>query len=72
MRGFTNIFRVESTPVNVQVLERFESGSEVTVENLVAVGIVRKKNTNIKILGNDKLTKKLNVTAHAFSNTADQ
>ena len=48
MRGFTNIFRVESTPVNVQVLERFESGSDVTVENLVAVGIVRKKNTNIK------------------------
>ena len=39
MRGFTNIFRVESTPVNVQVLERFESGSDVTVENLVAVGI---------------------------------
>ncbi|MDP6960261.1 MAG: 50S ribosomal protein L15, partial [Dehalococcoidia bacterium] len=72
MRGFTNIFRVESTPVNVQVLERFESGSDVTVENLVAVGIVRKKNTNIKILGNGKLTKKLNVTAHAFSKTAQQ
>ena len=72
MRGFTNIFRVESTPVNVQVLERFKSGSDVTVENLVAVGIVRKKNTNIKILGNGKLTKKLNVTAHAFSKTAQQ
>ncbi len=72
MRGFTNIFRVESTPVNVQVLEQFESGSDVTVENLVAVGIVRKKNTNIKILGNGKLTKKLNVTAHAFSKRAQQ
>lgn len=72
MRGFTNIFRVESTPINVQVLERFESGSDVTVENLVAAGIVRKKNTNIKILGNGKLTKKLNVTAHAFSKRAQQ
>ena len=63
---------MESTPVNVQVLERFKSGSDVTVENLVAVGIVRKKNAHIKILGNGNLTKKLNVTAHAFSKTAQQ
>ena len=72
MRGFTNIFRVESTPVNVQVLEQFKSGSDVTVENLVAVGIVRKKNAHIKILGNGKLTKKLKVIAHAFSKGAQQ
>ena len=72
MRGFTNIFRVESTPVNVEVLERFRSGSEVTVENLVAVGAVRKKNARIKILGSGKLTKKLNVVAHAFSKHAQQ
>ena len=36
------------------------------------VGVVRNKNTNIKILGNGKLTKKLNVTAHAFSKRAQQ
>ena len=72
MRGFTNIFRVESTPVNVEVLERFRSGSEVTVENLVAVGAVRKKNARIKILGSGKLTKKLSVVAHAFSKHAQQ
>ncbi len=72
MRGFTNIFRVESTPVNVEVLERFRSGSEVTVENLVSVGAVRKKNARIKILGSGKLTKKLNVVAHAFSKHAQQ
>ena len=37
MRGFTNIFRVESTPVNVEVLERFRSGSEVTVLSLIHI-----------------------------------
>ncbi|MQG38069.1 MAG: 50S ribosomal protein L15 [SAR202 cluster bacterium] len=72
MRGFTNIFRVESIPVNVQSLEQFKSGSDVTVENLVAVGAVRKRNAHIKILGNGKLTKKLNVIAHAFSKRAQQ
>ena len=72
MRGFTNIFRVESTPVNVQILERFKSGSDVTVEKLVAVGAVRRKNARVKILGNGDLTKKLNVIAHAFSKHAQQ
>ena len=72
MRGFTNIFRVESTPVNVQILERFKSGSDVTVEKLVAIGAVRRKNARVKILGNGDLTKKLNVIAHAFSKHAQQ
>lgn len=70
MRGFTNIFRVESTPVNLSTLEDFRSGSVVTPEKLVAAGAVRKKNARIKILGDGELTKKLNVTAHAFSKSA--
>ena len=72
MRGFTNIFRVESTPVNIEILERFKTGSDVTVEKLVAIGAVRKKNARVKILGNGQLTKKLNVIAHGFSKHAKQ
>jgi large subunit ribosomal protein L15 len=72
MRGFTNIFRVESTPVNIEILERFKTGSDVTVEKLVAIGAVRKRNARVKILGNGQLTKKLNVIAHGFSKHAKQ
>ena len=72
MRGFTNIFRVESTPVNIEILERFKTGSDVTVEKLVSIGAVRKKNARVKILGNGQLTKKVNVIAHGFSKHAKQ
>ena len=72
MRGFTNIFRVESTPVNIEILERFKAGSDVTVEKLVSIGAVRKKNARVKILGNGELTKKLNVIVHGFSKHAKQ
>jgi large subunit ribosomal protein L15 len=70
MRGFTNIFRVESTPVNLSDLEDFRAGSNVTVEKLVEAGVVRKKNARVKVLGDGDLTKKLNVSAHAFSKSA--
>ncbi len=70
MRGFTNIFRVESTPVNLESLENFRAGSDVTIDKLVEAGLVRKKNTRVKILGDGEFTKKLNVSAHAFSKSA--
>ena len=69
-RGFTNIFRVENTPVNLTILEEFRAGSDVTVEKLLEAGVVRKKNSRVKILGTGELTKKLNVSAHAFSKSA--
>lgn len=70
MRGFTNIFRVESSPVNLSSLEGLRAGSKVTPESLVEAGIVKKKDARIKILGDGDLTKKLNITAHAFSKSA--
>ncbi|MDG0867346.1 50S ribosomal protein L15 [Candidatus Lucifugimonas marina] len=70
MRGFTNIFRVESTPVNLSILEEFATGSDVTIAKLLEAGVIRKKNTRVKILGDGDLTKKLNVSAHAFSKSA--
>ena len=70
MRGFTNIFRIEATPVNLHILEEFRSGSKVTIEKLVEAGVIRKNSSKVKILGDGELTKKLNVTAHAFSKSA--
>jgi len=70
MRGFTNIFRVENTPVNLAILEEFSAGSDVTIDKLVEAGVVQKKNARVKVLGDGELTKKLNVSAHAFSKSA--
>ena len=63
-------FRTATVPVNVRDLERFEAGSEVTPESLVAAGVLKNTKTDVKILGSGELTKKLTVVAHGFSGTA--
>ena len=70
MRGFTNIFRVETAPVNLSTLAELRAGSNVTPESLFEARVIRKKKIRVKILGNGELTKKRNVTAHAFSKSA--
>ncbi len=63
--------RTSTAPVNVAALEeRFDAGAEVTPESLVEKGVLKNTRTDVKILGNGELTKKLNVTAHAVSATA--
>jgi large subunit ribosomal protein L15 len=56
--------------VNVRDLERFEAGAEVTPQLLAEAGLIRNARTEVKILGHGDLSKKLAVTAHAFSATA--
>ena len=64
-------FRTHSVPVNVRDLEtRFEDGAEVTPEALVAAGVLKNTHTDVKILGEGELTKKLTVTAHRVSAAA--
>ena len=65
-------FRTSTVPVNVRDLERFEPGTEVTPEALVAAGVMKNTKTDVKILGAGDLTKKLTVVAHGFSATARQ
>ena len=70
--GFKNINRVEYKPVNLSALQAYAEASgaaAVTVADLVAAGVA-KKNMRVKILGNGTLTAKLDVTAHAFSESA--
>ena len=69
-RGFTNINSKVIVGINVSALEAFEDGAVVTVEELLAKGIVKNPRDGVKILGNGELTKKLTVKANAFSQDA--
>ncbi len=57
-RGFHNSTRIEFAIVNVEDLEVFEDGVEVTPTLLKEAGLVRKEYDGVKILGNGTLTKK--------------
>ena len=71
-RGFTNRNSKDIVGINVSELERFRSGSTVTVEKMLEVGLIKEARDGVKILGNGELTKKLNVKANAFSATAKE
>ncbi|MCR5800660.1 MAG: 50S ribosomal protein L15 [Lachnospiraceae bacterium] len=71
-RGFTNRNSKDIVGINVSELERFRSGSTVTVEKMMEVGLIKDARDGVKILGNGELTKKLNVKANAFSATAKE
>ncbi len=71
-RGFTNINRKEYAIVNLDALNRFEEGTEVTPALLVETGVVGKEKAGIKVLANGSLDKKLTVKAHKFSASAKE
>ena len=69
-RGFVNIFRIEYSVVNVDKLNVFESGSEVTPEKLLAAGLVKSLRQPIKILANGDINNPFVVKANKFSAAA--
>ncbi len=69
-RGFTNRNSKEIVSINVDALNRFEDGAEVTVETLIETGVIKNPKDGVKILGNGELTKKLDVKVNAFSASA--
>ncbi|KPB03603.1 MULTISPECIES: 50S ribosomal protein L15 [unclassified Bacillus (in: firmicutes)] len=71
-RGFTNINRKEYAIINLDALNRFDEGTEVTPELLVETGLVSKLNAGLKVLGNGSIEKKLTVRAHKFSSAAKE
>ncbi len=68
-RGFTNPFRVEYGVINLDALEEHD-GVDITPESLRAAGLVHKHGL-VKVLGRGELSRKVNVSAHAFSKTAE-
>lgn len=71
-RGFTNRNRIDYAELNVARLNAFEDGVTVDVETLCTMGIIKDLKSGLKILGGGELTKKLNVKANAFSESAKQ
>lgn len=71
-RGFTCRNSKEIVGINVDMLNRFDDGAEVTVTTLMEVGIVKNPRDGVKILGNGELTKKLTVKVDAYSAGAKQ
>jgi len=72
--GFKNINRVEYKAINLDVLQQLAEKKKLTsidIETLVSSGMVS-KNEKVKILGGGELNLKLEVKAHAFSNSAKE
>ncbi len=69
-RGFYSKFRTSYSIVNVQQLNGFEAGTEVTFEALLAVGLVESAKLPVKILGEGDLERALTVKANKFSASA--
>ena len=73
-RGFSNYnFARRFEIVNVSQLETFfDDGTDISIEQLVGVGLVDNVKSKVKILGDGELTKKLSVSAQKFSKSAEQ
>ena len=72
LKGFKNPNRAEFQIVNVSDLDRFNEGEEVNVLTLLEKKLVRKKGEPVKLLGNGKITKKLNVKLNKVSSAAKE
>ena len=71
-RGFTNIFAKKYVTVNVEVLDKFNDGDEVTAEALLEKGIISRKLDGVKLLGRGDVTKKLDVKLAKISASAKE
>jgi len=73
-RGFSNYnFAKRYEIVNVAQLERlFDDGAAINIQALAVAGLVDSIKSRVKVLGNGELTKRLNITAHKFSRSAEQ
>ena len=70
-RGFNNRNAKVYTEVTLAMLEKLENGTEVTAESLKEMGIIKKVNDGIVILGNGELTKKLTIKASRVTKNAE-
>ena len=68
--GFRNVNRKQYAIVNLDDLERFEAGAQITPDLLTGSGIVKNEKDGIKILGFGEVTKAFTVRAHKFSKSA--
>ena len=73
LRGFKNRFKKDFSIVNLLDIENnFNEGDEVNAESLFNHNLIRKKSSNVKILGNGNLKKSLNIKVHAVTKSAEE
>jgi large subunit ribosomal protein L15 len=70
-RGFTNIFRTEYAVLNLDRIAELNV-SELTLEKLVELGLIKKTSQLVKVLANGELTAAVTVHAHKFSKAAQE
>jgi len=70
-RGFTNIFKIRYNIVNLSDIEKCGL-DELNVEDFIKIRLATEKKLRIKILGNGEITRKVKVSAHKFSKTAEE
>lgn len=68
-RGFTNIFRVEYTVVNLDRLAKIGKG-EIQLKDMVESGLIKKESERVKVLGRGEITSAMTIHAHQFSASA--
>lgn len=71
-RGFTNKTRKEYSIVNLDALNAFDEGAEVTPEVLIDAGLVKNDKSGVKVLAKGSIDRKLTVKANKFSNAAKE
>ena len=74
-RGFTNIFRQEYQVLSLDTIELFaatKNETELTLDKMKALGLLKKKNGLIKVLANGEINMAVTVYAHKFSKTAQE
>ncbi len=71
-RGFTNIFRIEYTIVNIQTLASLERTTEFNPTVFRDLGMLKGRNARVKILGEGDISRPLVIEAHKFSESAKQ
>ncbi|BCO09952.1 50S ribosomal protein L15 [Desulfolithobacter dissulfuricans] len=69
-RGFTNIFKKEYTLVSLSDLDRFDAGSVVDRQALLDAGVIKKKDTLIKVLANGEITRAITLEVDKISGSA--
>ena len=74
-RGFNNIFRTEYTVLGLDRISEIladQPGTEFTLEKIVSLGLLRKKNGLVKVLNNGAVSGPVTVHAHKFSKSAQE
>ena len=69
-RGFKNVNHLDFAIINVEVLNRYENGTVVSMARLIEDGLVKDEKDGLKVLGKGELSKSLTVQANKFSQSA--